>query len=240
MAEINLMDRYPKTRRPINERGAMKLQEWNQVFVGDPERTDQALIMEQLLLRAVRKFDREYFDGDRLYGYGGYHYHPRFWVRTVRRFRDHYQLAEDARVLDVGCAKGFLLHDFKRLMPRCHVAGLDISPYAYAHATEDVKPFITVGNAKHLPYPDRSFDLVVSINTVDHLPVEDCATALKEIQRVARKHAFVTVNSWRNEHEKENLVKWSRTLMTLMDVKGWKQLFRKVGYTGDYYWFIAA
>lgn len=239
MAEINLMDRYPKTRRPINERGAIKLQEWNRIFLGDPERTDHALIMDQLLLRAVRKFDREYFDGDRLYGYGGYYYDPRFWTRTVRRFRDHYRLAEDARVLDVGCAKGFMLHEFKKLMPRLHVEGLDISQYAYEHAAEDVKPFITVGNATHLPYPDRSFDVVISINTVDHLPLEDCQQALKEIQRVTKHHAFITVNSWRNEKEKDTLVKWSRMVMTTMDVAGWKKLFKDMGYKGDYYWFIA-
>ena len=86
MAEINLMDRYPKTRRPIEERGAMKRKEWNQAVRGVPNCTNQEILMDQLLLRVVRRFDREYFDGDRLYGYGGYYYDPRFWTKTVRGY----------------------------------------------------------------------------------------------------------------------------------------------------------
>lgn len=239
MAEINLLDRYPRTRRPIEKRGTMKLKEWNRIVLGVPDPSNQDIIFDQLMLRTARKFDREYFDGDRLYGYGGYYYNPRFWTPTVKRLRDHYKLAKDARVLDVGCAKGFLMHDFKKLMPDVRVEGLDISQYAYENAMEDMRPFIKVGNAKELPYADRSFDLVVSINTVDHLPLEECKQAVRELQRVAKKHAILTVNSWRTEKEKQNLLKWNRTVMTIMDVNGWKQLFKEAGYRGDYFWFIA-
>lgn len=217
----------------------MKLKEWNQIILGVPDRSNQEIIFDQLMLRVVRKFDQEYFDGDRLFGYGGYYYNPRFWTPTVKRFRDHYKLARDARILDVGCAKGFLMHDFRKLMPDVRVEGLDISQYAYENAMEDMRPFIRVGNAKELPYPDKSFDLVISINTVDHLPFEECKQAVREIQRVAKKDAFITVNSWRTKKEKDSLVKWNRTVMTIMDVKGWRKLFKEVGYKGDYYWFIA-
>jgi len=190
--------------------------------------------------RAVaRRFGAEYFDGDRLYGYGGYTYHPRFWTATVRRFRDHYRLPEDARVLDVGCAKGFMMHDFKRLMPSLTIAGIDISRYAYGHAMESVEPFLCVANAKELPYEDNSFDLVISINTIHNLALEECKQALREIRRVSRAHAFVTVDAWRTEEERKRLMKWNLTALTYMHVADWKELFAKVGYTGDYYWFIA-
>ena len=78
--EINLLDKYPKSKRPIDERAKLITEEQRAI---------------------ARKFDIEYFDGDRLTGYGGYNYHPRFWTDTVRRFRDHYELPENARILDV-------------------------------------------------------------------------------------------------------------------------------------------
>jgi ubiquinone/menaquinone biosynthesis C-methylase UbiE len=216
--EINLLDRYPKSKRPIDERGKLITEEHRAV---------------------AREFAEQYFDGERLYGYGGYSYHPRFWQDTVRRFRDHYRLAEEASVLDVGCAKGYMLHDFKELMPSLEIAGIDISDYAIERAMDSVKAWLQVGDARELPYEDDSFDLVICINTVHNLPLEDCKRALGELERVSRGHAFVTMDAWRNDDERERLLKWNLTALTYMHVDDWVRLFAEVGYTGDYYWFIA-
>ena len=216
--EINLLDLYPRSKRPIEERGKLVTEEHRKIG---------------------RRFGKEYFDGDRMYGYGGYSYHPRFWQATVRRFRDHYQLAGDALLLHVGCAKGFMLHDFKEMMPGLQIAGIDISEYAIEHSIDSVKPFLRVGDAKELPFEDDSFNLVISINTIHNLPSEDCKRALREIQRVSRRHAFVTVDAWRSEEERQRMLKWNLTALTYMHVDGWKKLFSECGYTGDYYWFIA-
>lgn len=218
MAEVNLMDRYPRSKRPIDAR---------------------VLEVTEEHRRISRQFGREYFDGDRMYGYGGYSYHPRFWTETVKRFRDYYNLPETALALDIGCAKGFMLYDFKLLMPKMTIAGIDVSGYAIENALDDVKPFVHVGNAKQLPYPDKSFDLVTAINTIHNLPLEECKQALREIRRVSRGNAFVMVDAWRTEQEHENLKKWVLTAQTMMHVDDWKMLFEEVGYTGDYYWFIA-
>lgn len=239
MAEINLMDRYPRSCRPIEERGMRKLARSGWLPMREGERTNEDILIEQKLLDVVRSFGREYFDVDRLYGYGGYYYDSRFWIETVNRFQQYYQLPPNASVLDIGCAKGFLLHDFKVLWPQMSVAGIDISQYAYDHVIEDMKPFVKVGNAKALPYADKSFDLVVSINTVDHLSLVNCMEAIREIERVKKQHAFLTVNAWRNDEEKERLLKWNITAQTVMHVDDWKKLFNEVGYTGDYWWFIA-
>jgi SAM-dependent methyltransferase len=218
MAEINLLDLYPRSNRPIDERGSLITPEHRQV---------------------ARRFGREFFDGDRLHGYGGYNYHPRFWQATVQRMRDFYQLAPDARILDVGCAKGFMLHDFKQLMPDVTVAGLDVSEYAIESALPSMRPFLEVGSADSLPYPDKSFDLVICITTAHNLPLEGCKQALREIQRVTRQHAFVTLDAWRNEAEHDRMLKWNLTALTYMHADDWKALFAEVGYTGDYYWFLA-
>ena len=218
MAEIDLMDRYPRSKRPIEERGNLITEEHRAV---------------------ARRFGKEFFDGARLYGYGGYSYHPRFWTDTVKRFQEHYRLPADASVLDVGCGKGFMLHDFKRLFPEMTVAGIDISEYAIEHAIEDMEPFVRVANAKCLPYEDNSFDLAISINTVHNLPLEECKRAIREIERVSKAHSFLTVDAWRNEQQREAMLKWNLTGLTYMSVDDWVKLFDEVGYTGDYYWFIA-
>ena len=217
-SEINLLDLYPRSKRPIDER---------------------AKLVTEAHRGIACQFGKEYFDGDRMYGYGGYYYNERFWKATVKRFRDRYQLPDDGSVLDVGCAKGFMMHDFKTLMPSVTIAGIDISQYAYDNAIEDMKPFIRVGNANELPYPDNSFDLVISVNTVHNLPLRECKQALREIQRVSRVHAFIVVDSWRNDAERKGFLKWNLTAKTYMHVDDWVALFKEVGYEGDYYWFVA-
>jgi ubiquinone/menaquinone biosynthesis C-methylase UbiE len=212
------MDRYPRSRRPIEERGQFTSEESRKI---------------------ASRFAFEYYDGDRMYGYGGYYYHPRFWQETVKRFRDHYGLDPSSQVLDVGCAKGFMLFDLKELIPGISVAGLDISAYGIENAVESIRPFLHTGDAKSLPFEDDSFDLIISINTIHNLALDDCKQALREIQRVSRKHAFITVDAWRNEQEREKFLKWNLTAKTYMHVDDWKKLFHEVGYTGDYYWFIA-
>ncbi|MBI1870533.1 MAG: class I SAM-dependent methyltransferase [Chlamydiae bacterium] len=217
MAEINLLNSHPKALRDYDQRAKEKTSE---------------------IIRIAKQFGREFFDGPRVMGYGGYKYDGR-WKDIAKRFRDHYRLPENAAVLDIGCAKGFLLHDFRELMPECQVAGVDVSEYAIEHAIPTVKPFLKVASAESLPFPDKSFDLVISINSIHNLSLEPLKKALREIQRVSRGHSYITMDAWRNEKEQEQLYKWVLTAETMMHVNDWKKLFQEVGYTGDYYWFIA-
>ncbi len=215
--EINLLINYPKAKRNIKERGATKTEE------------DRAI---------ARQFGKEFFDGERRHGYGGFSYMDRFWTPVVPTFKNHYQLTSESSILDVGAAKGFMLYDFHRLIPNLKISGIDISPYAIENAKEEVKPFLQVANAISLPYEDNSFDLVISINTVHNLEKDDLAKALQEIERVSRKNSFITVDAYRNDEEKELMYHWNLTAKTIMHVEEWKAFFNEIGYTGDYYWFI--
>jgi len=217
MTEINLMKSYPQTKRNLDERAI--------------QRTEDDRII-------ARQFGREFFDGEKRHGYGGYNYHPRFWTGVVRDMIDYYHLTEKSKILDVGCAKGFMLYDFTQAIPGITVRGIDISEYAISNAKEEIKQFLGVGNAKNLEeFTDKEFDLVISITTVHNLPLEECKQAIKEIQRVG-KNAFLTVDSWKNEEEKEKMFKWNLTAKTLMSTEDWKKLFEEVGCRGEYYWFI--
>ena len=217
MPEINLMRKYPQTKRNLDERVAQKTEE------------DKAI---------AREFGEKFFDGDRRYGYGGFSYNSRFWTGVVQDMIEHYKLKDKSKLLDVGCAKGFMLHDFKKALPELEVRGIDISDYAIKNSIPDIKPFVNVGNAKDLSeFKDKEYDLIVSINTIHNLPLEECKQALREIQRIG-KNAFITVDAWRNPEQEQRMHNWNLTGLTYMHVDDWKKLFDEVGYTGDYYWFI--
>jgi len=113
------------------------------------------------------KFDKNYFDGDPVYGYGGFLYNPNRWPETIREFQKHYGLTKEHSVLDIGCAKGFMLHDMEKLIPGIMVKGIDISQYAISHAIENMKPHCFVACASQLPFADNSFDLIISIAVVN-------------------------------------------------------------------------
>jgi protein-L-isoaspartate(D-aspartate) O-methyltransferase len=179
------------------------------------------------------RFGKDYWDGDRKYGFGGYHYDGR-WRPVAEDMVQHYNLQPGARILDVGCGKGFLLYEFTQVLPGVEVAGIDISQYAIDNAQDEIKPYLRAGHAANLPFDDRSFDLVISINTLHNLYINDLWQALKEIERVGRELKYITVEAYRNEREKVNLMYWQLTCRAFHTPAEWAWIFGQAGYTGDY------
>ena len=181
----------------------------------------------------ARKFDRDYWDGDRKHGYGGYRYDGR-WRGAAEKLVDHYGLKAGDSVLDVGCGKAHLLYEMTQVRPDICVRGLDISAYAIEHAKEEVRPFLDRSRAEKMPYPDGSFDLVISLNTLHNLYVYDLESAIREIQRVGKARRYVVVESYGNEREKANLLHWQLTCECFFSVGEWEWVFKRFGYRGDY------
>jgi len=179
------------------------------------------------------RFDKDYWDGDRLHGYGGYRYDGR-WRKVADAMIAAYGIKAGMRVLDVGSGKGFLLHDFTQALPGVDVAGLEYSAYAIEHTMESVKPHIRQGTAAQLPWPDGHFDLVVSITTLHNLYNYDLWAALKEMQRVSKGPKYLCVEAYRNEREKMNLMYWQLTCRVFHTPQEWEAEFVHTGYTGDY------
>ena len=216
MTEVDLLDSLPKPNRPFNERSVAS--------------------------EVDRKFHwalgKEYFDGTRAQGLGGYYYDGRYKT-VVHRMKDYYHLSGDSSILDIGCAKGFLIHDFLEEIPGIKVAGLDISSYALEQAIELSKPYVYMGNAKELPFSNDSFELIVSINSLHNiLDTTEVIEALREIERVSSKYKYIKVGAYHNKLEKSRLDKWAVVATTYLHCNDWLELFSKAGYTGDYAWFI--
>lgn len=186
----------------------------------------------QCMLKA-KEYELDYWDGDRRYGYGGYRYDGR-WKSVAEQLIATYKLAPDARILDVGCGKGFLLFELKQLLPAATCVGFDVSRHGLADAPDGIRDALFHYRAQDpLPFGDKQFDLVISLGCLHNLRVFDLKAALGEIERVGQ-HAYVMVESYRNEQEMFNLECWALTAESLFDTAEWIWLYSQFGYTGDY------
>ena len=216
MAEVDLLRALPQTKRNIEKRAAAQT----------PEN-----------IAISRQYGREYFDGPREVGYGGYRYDGR-WIPVARDIVMHFGLKAGDRVLDVGCAKGFLVHDLMKTCPGLEVFGLDVSEYALMNCMPEVVGRLHLGSGDRLPFPDGSFSAVLSINTIHNFDRGAAVRAVAEIQRLAPGRGFIQVDSYHTPEQRDVFLNWVLTAKFHDYPQGWLKLFAEVGYTGDYYWTL--
>jgi len=214
MAEIELLRALPKGKRNVKARESGKTEEH---------------------VRISREYGQMYFDGPREYGYGGYRYDGR-WQPVAKDIVEHFGLKPGDRVLDIGCAKGFLVKDLLALGIDAY--GVDVSHYGLMHCEPEVVGRLHLGSADSLPFPDGSFSAVLSINSIHNLTRDLCKVALQEMERLAPGKGFVQVDSYRTPEQKEIFESWVLTAQFYDYPEGWETLFREAGYTGDWYWTI--
>ena len=185
-------------------------------------------------MKIAKQYGKDYWDGDRRYGYGGYNYMPGRWKPVAEALIQKYNLTNTSSVLDVGCGKAYLLYEMKLLLPGLRVAGFDISRHGLADAKEEIKDSLFIHSAKD-PYPfeDKEFDLVISLGCFHNLRIFELENALSETQRVG-KQGFVMLESYRNETELFNLQCWALTCESFFDKDEWIWLYKHFGYEGDY------
>lgn len=181
----------------------------------------------------AKKFDYDYWDGDRRINYGGYKYKPGYWQPVARDLISKYNLTSESKILDIGCGKGFLLFEISEILPGIEVRGIDISNYAINRAHPEIKNSLTVGSATRINYSDNYFDLAISINTLHNLYNYELEKALVEMQRVA-KRKYLCVESYRTEIEKSNLIFWQVTCEAFNTPQEWQWWFEKTNFDGDF------
>jgi ubiquinone/menaquinone biosynthesis C-methylase UbiE len=216
MPEIDLLKALPKTKRNIQKRSDAK----------DPA-----------VVAIAKQYGEMYWDGPREYGYGGYRYDGR-WRLVAKDLIAHFELKPGMRVLDVGCGKGFLVKDLMHECPGLEVFGLDISLYALLNCEQEVVGRLHLGTAEKIPFPNGSFDCVISLNTIHNFTRSRAVNAMKEIQRLSNGRAFVQVDSYFTPEQKEIFESWVLTAEFHDYPDGWLKVYEEAGYTGDYFWTI--
>ena len=182
----------------------------------------------------ARKFEKDYWDGNKQFGYGGYRYIPNRWKEFSKKLIKTYKLNSRSRVLDIGCGKGFLLADLKKLLPEAEVTGYDISKYAKKKAHKDIKKdILNIKAQDKYKFGNKKVDLLISLGTLHNLEIFDLEKAFNEINRVSKK-SYIWVESYRNTKELFNLQCWALTCQSFYTPKEWLWIFKKFNYRGDY------
>ena len=185
-------------------------------------------------MSVAMKFDKEYWDGERRYGYGGYKYIPGRWKPVAEKIIDNYSLNDNSKILDVGCGKGFLLQELKLILPNLTISGFDISKYGIKNSHPNIKKNLFLHDASNdFPFKDKEFDLIISINTLHNLKINQLSKSLKECNRVG-KNGYIAVESFTNEKELFNLQCWALTCQSFFSKDEWIWIFDEFGYKGDY------
>jgi len=216
MKLINLLKKLPKTKRNVKKRIKNK---------------------NKLIISTAKEFGKEYFDGPREYGYGGYKYDGR-WIPVAKDIINHFNLKPGDKILDIGCAKGFLANDLILECPGLNVYGLDISKYALRLSPEDVRGKLINASCEELPFSDNEFDAVISINTIHNCKRQGVIKSLKEINRICKGNSFIQVDAYHSEQQKREFLDWVLTAEFHGYPEDWFEVFKESKYVGDYYWTL--
>ena len=252
--EINLMRSYPANKDWVqykNYPGAIKENRRKPNDFNLKKYSDQGLkmnayddsgtilvdgLLDHYLNQENNSYGKSYFDGDKSKGYGGYYYDPIYWEGVAIDLVKHYGITKRFKILEIGCAKGFLLYELKKLVPGINITGIDISRYATDNSHPRIKKYISTGSVTELPYKDKVFDLVICINTLNEISKSLIPDAIKEIERVKKLYSYIIVDGSTGIRDEDKFHSWNITAKSYFSTKEWKSIFMKNSYTGDYFW----
>tara|TARA_B100001250_G_scaffold405533_1_gene423146 strand:- start:602 stop:1264 length:663 start_codon:yes stop_codon:yes gene_type:complete len=182
------------------------------------------------------QLEKKYYDGNRLDGYGGFKYDGR-WQKLLPKLIKRYKLTKKSKVLDLGCKKGFLLKDLNILLPGIRSYGVENHPYPLKKAVK-CKSKLIQSQYYNLPFKNKNFDFVIAFNSLYMQNLGDVIKSLKEIQRVS-KNSYIVLASGENDSERNKFYRWTLIGTSILLKKEWKMLFKKIKFTGDYYFSSA-
>ena len=209
----------------------------------DPGYFKKKTVVNRTVKRSIKNklvawnLDRDYYDGNRNNGYGGFNYDGR-WLKLLPKIIKRYKLTNKSKILDLGCKKGFIMKDLKILLPQSKIVGIEDHIYPIKKAEKEIKKNIIFNNYYQIPFKKNFFDLVIGFSSIYKYNFIDVVKTIKEINRVS-KNSFFTVASYSNKREKELFDKWTLLGTTILKKKEWIQLFKILNYKGDYYFTTA-
>ena len=213
MSEFNLLKSYPtnKIKR----------------YVGRGIRT-----IDHRILASLR--EKDFFDGDRNCGYGGFYYDGR-WESVAKEIIKKYKLKRNSKFLQISAEKGFLMYDILKLNPNIRVYGLETSNYAISKSLIKVRNKIKKVKEYSNLKINKKFDFVLALGVIYTMTLGDAIKCLKFIQKVARGNSFITLATYNNDIDYWLFKDWTVLGTTLLKRKDWKKVLKYAGYTGDFF-----
>ena len=175
----------------------------------------------------------DFFDGDRLYGYGGLKQDGR-WDLVVPDFVREYNLANESSILQINCEKGFFLNSFHKVIDSINLVGIESSDYAIANTYNPKNYALVKSNIPMIPFDSNRFDLVISLGNVYVLTLQGAINHLKEISRVCKKSSFITLATYKNENQYWAFKNWSLLATLILKREEWIEIMQEADYDGDY------
>ena len=185
-------------------------------------------------MKIAKYYEKDYWDGDRKYGYGGYKYIPGRLTSVANKIIKKFKLNNNSKILDIGCGKGYLLYEIKKKLPKSQITGIDISRHAIKNCHPLIKDYVFLFDAKKkLPFKKKQFDLAISFGLFHNFSLKELENSIIEFDRVSRKN-YLMVESYKNDTELFNLQCWALTCESFLRPEEWIWLFKKFGYSGFY------
>jgi len=207
------------------------MREWN-ALRSYPQPEERVIPTRTIRERIVASYrGKDFFDGPRSCGYGGYK-HDNRWAAVREDIIADYALEAWSRVIQFGSEKGYLLAELAS--QGIKVTGIEASSYARRHSMvkDNIKTAFPVTELTN-PY-----DLAIAIGVVYTLNLADAMNMIRQLERIAHK-AFVTLAAYDAEEDLKLFRKWTLLGTTILRKDDWREVLNHCGYTGDY-WFVTA
>ena len=179
-------------------------------------------------MRVARLYESDYWDGKRRYGFGGYDYIQDYWTPVAKKLIKKFKLTNKSRILDIGCGKGFLLFEIKKILKNITIEGVDISKHAIKNSKKEVKKYLKRIDINKYKFKGK-YDLIISINTLHNLEIDDLSKVVKKIVKFS-KNSYIAIEGYRNIEELFNLQCWALTANTFFSKKEWIWFLKNLNY----------
>ena len=129
-------------------------------------------------------YNEDYFERgyqSRLSLYQNYRWMPEMTIRMVYAIIEYLDIKSTDKILDYGCAKGYVVKAFRILFK--NAMGCDISEYAVSNADTDTKPYLKLSENGMIPF-DIKFDWIISKDTLEHISYYDIDRVLYQISQL--------------------------------------------------------
>ena len=212
MREFNLLGEYPSPEKPR--------------YVGSNLRT-----INHRIVATYR--DKNFFDGDRNFGYGGFKYDGR-WKQVARNCVELFDLKLESNILHINCDFGFLLHDIKEINNTYNCFGTEMSRYAIDNSMKSIKDSITYTRPVDIDFKENFFNLTIALGVVYMLTLSDAINLLKKITYITKKNnSFITLATYSNDEDTELFNNWTLGGNLCLKREEWQVVFDEANYKGN-------